>query len=330
MSLARDNVPGGYNLAVGEPFFLQKIYGALYPKIADGAMQYPPMNGDADLINLIKPMVSHQNVVVTNGAKQAILAAMYALQKVDPNLTQIFHQVPYWPTYPTLAELSNLSFATLNNSVTMLNRGVFARILTSPNNPDGNIEPPSSVRWDIWDAAYASPIYGWDRIVPHHKMSVWSAAKLFGVSSYRIGWLATADKELARHAAEYVEKTTSGVSVPSQRFLYHFLGNLNVRGRDGVADLETQARMELVQTSGQFLRLEPLFREIRGFPRNGQGMFAWVQPFDPVSFREVLVKAKVKAVSGHFCGADSSWFRFSLGLTADSMEKAVNQIIANL
>ena len=322
MQMVREHVPGGYNLAVGEPFFLQEIYGHLYPRFADHKPQYPQLGGDPALVKLLETRYGGQKVVVANGAKQALLAACYAIRKADPDKIILTHQTPYWPTYPTIAELTLVNFeAKLNRDHGSRHT---VRVLTSPNNPDGHMGGSESTQqWDIWDAAYASRVYGWDGIVPWHRISVWSGAKLYGPSGYRVGWLVTADHELARLAAEYVEKTTSGVASPSQSLMKIFLQGLPA----DTSQLDQLARDDLLAAGRVFRKLDHLFLGLTGLPVIGQGMFAWVKARNPDQLRSLLAKAKVKFVGGQFCGADDSWFRFSMGVGAEVMHQAVDAIL---
>lgn len=331
MQLIRDQVPGGFNLAVGEPFFLQTTYGHLYPKSFDGKITYPPLKGDSELVQRLETRFGGQKVVITNGAKQALYAAVYALKRQKaaqgglPYL-RLTHAAPYWPTYPTIAELSGLEFETRPNNWVGACPGDI-RVLTSPNNPDGSQDWKTSIHWDIWDAAYADPIYGWDCMVPWHKISVWSGAKAYGPSGYRIGWLATADEELAQYASEYVEKTTSGVAYPSQDFLLHVLKAEDALSYEERHRLQFQARMSLLDTSTAFMALaDPYFEHIKGYPGSKSGMFAWVRPYDGHKFKELLNKARVKAVSGRFFGVEDNWIRFSLGVSPETMDAAVEAI----
>jgi aspartate/methionine/tyrosine aminotransferase len=325
MQLVRDHVPGGHNLAVGEPFFLQEVYGSQYPLWAQPRIQYPLLGGETELVQRLETRYSGQKVVVTNGAKQAILAAMYALQRtktlpLNGDYRRVLHSKPYWPTYPTMAELSHLTFKT--ESVPGLSR--YLKVITSPNNPDGSLgDDRASTHWDIWDAAYASKVYGWDCIVPWHKISVWSAAKLYGPSGYRIGWLATPDPVLAQRAAEYVERTTSGVCNLAQAHLNVLLKNLEGLSPEEDARLQGKARSMLLDTSEAFMGLSKHFATIKGFPDTRQGMFAWVQAKDPERFKQLLARAKVKVVGGTACGGGEDWFRVSLGVTPNAMKAAV-------
>lgn len=334
MQMVRTHVPGEFNLAVGEPIFLQEVYGPLYASLYDGPVRYPLLNGEPELLWSLKKRFSGQYIVVTNGAKQAILAALYALSmtradkrtvKGFPSMPydNVVHDTPYWPSYPTLAKMSGMGFETKGNFA--VGNIPDVRILTSPNNPDGHQEFKSNRQWDIWDSAYASPIYGWDYIVPWHRISVWSAAKLFGLSGYRIGWLATADPELARLASEYVEKTTSGVSVVSQQFLGDFLKRLAMKPGEA-EELQQRARKMLLDTGTEFMALEKHFSVIEGLPTSKSGMFAWVQAKNPDSFKALIGKAKVKMIDGKYCGVEDGWFRVSMGVTPQAMRDAVQAI----
>lgn len=331
MQLVRDSVPGGFNLAVGEPFFLQAVYSGFYSRYFEGKLTYPLLTGDPELVEMLKARTAGQHVVVTNGAKQALLAACYALQMQRErtegelvSITTVHHEAPYWPTYPTIADFSGLGFTarpTDDNTPRRIN------IITSPNNPDGRMgENRTTRQWDIWDAAYAHRIYGWDHLVPWHKVSVWSAAKLFGPSGYRIGWMATPDPELAQYAAEYVEKTTSGVATPSQTFLKQLMRNLDAVGPAEQDRMTAVARDLLLKTNEVFMELSKHFLEVRGFPDTRQGMFAWVRARDPDRFKELLGRAKVKVVGGAFCGGQDDWFRVSFGVMPNVMHDAVRAI----
>jgi histidinol-phosphate/aromatic aminotransferase/cobyric acid decarboxylase-like protein len=119
---------------------------------------------------------------------------------------------PYWPSYPTLARHTRQEFTTIDNVPGSWHPQSVTRVITSPNNPDG---AESVGECEIWDAAYFHWVYG-AKAVPVHAVSVWSAAKLFGVSGLRIGCVTTDDADLAEKMRQYIETTTSGVSNEAQ------------------------------------------------------------------------------------------------------------------
>src|SRR4051812_4378156 len=75
-----------FNLAVGEPFFLSnhtlpKVLGSTEEIDLDPT--YPKLGGDADLLKELRLRHRGQHIVITNGAKQALFAALYALTQVE-------------------------------------------------------------------------------------------------------------------------------------------------------------------------------------------------------------------------------------------------------
>lgn len=327
MSMVRDHVEGEFNLAVGEPFFLQKgVYGPLYPTGYKTPVLYPALGGEKKLVDLLKARHPDKHIVVTNGAKQALAASIYAIDRSsNGHSSAVYHPAPYWPSYPTIASMSGLGFRANHGLATDVT------VITYPNNPTGVQPSLMDQEYDIWDAAYASLIYGFTGKEPKHKMSVWSAAKLFGVSGYRIGWVATENERLAQLAAEFVEKTTSGVSILSQMFLYRLLGEIKSSSLHSEEQFTKIGSELLCETSNEFMHLAmhvPIFERIEGHPLCGQGMFAWVKAKDPARFELALELAKVKVVAGKHCGQNEpGWYRISLGVMPDVMRAAVKAIL---
>ncbi len=320
MLMLRGETPGTFNLAVGEPVFLQIAYNITAPSpLAHVELGYPPFAGNTKLIDALKRHHggSYDYIVVTNGAKQALLAAFYAYRGIAGGI-KILHRKPYWPSYPTLAGLSKMTF---NEGMLITNGEAFKTVTvnTTPNNPDGSEVLDSC---DIWDAAYAHAVYG-SSGSPAHQISVWSAAKLFGLSGLRIGWLATNDKDLAAKAAEYVEITTSGVATDSQQRLLTVLDFFY--DSSSAAEIYHLAGYVLKSNAVSILRnIESFLDEARGATVNNKGMFAWVKARDPEKFDWALEQAKVKVIPGKACGAEYGWYRINAGhkylYTVDAMQ----------
>lgn len=329
LALVRIVEPGGINLAVGEPYFLHEVFNAFYPRYFEGSLTYPPLTGDPELIDMLKQNQGYEHIVITNGAKQALYAAVYALQwgrekHNQPQYRRLYHPAPFWPTYPTIAALSHLTFKAED----VADDPRRLRVITSPNNPDGAIDDSDRV-WDIWDGAYANPIYGWrEGMAPKHRIAVFSGAKLFGPSSYRVGWIGTNDQYLAAHAAQFVEKHTSGVPGPSQAFFKGLLRNIDSVSTEESVRMISRARTMLTQSSSVLMDLSKHFAEVQGYPDTHVGMFAWVRARDPERFKGLLSRAKVRVVGGQFCGVTDDWFRISLGVLPEVMHAAVKAIIA--
>lgn len=326
--MAKTSEPGTINLAVGEPFFLQHhLYNRTIfsDELATGLRfaetAYPPLGGDHGLIDRIKKYVApgYDYIVITNGAKQGIAAAFYAAKEVM-GFKAVYHKPPYWPSYPTIAKEAGLEF----NSITTPYAS--AVCITSPNNPDGDQDFNTVGTYFLWDAAYAHKIYGYKGIAPKHNVAVFSAAKMFGVSGLRIGFVATNDERLAKSIAYYVEITTSGVSIASQLILSRLLDAHEAYSNE-VDDLYVGARKCLLNNAESFNKLiAPFCTKVSDLR---SGMFAWFQPADLERFNMAIVASKIKLVTGDACGHQPNHFRMSLGLKASEFHKAMFELNCN-
>ncbi len=274
--------------------------------------EYPHLGGQSELIETVKRYHNndYKHVVVANGAKQALAALFYAY-KQEGYLT-VWHETPFWPTYKALADLSGLQFVPWSNLT----------VATSPNNPCGR---ESTIECDIADCAYASPVYG-HSITPKHEVSVWSAAKLFGVAGLRVGWLCTNNEKLARTAANYIEKTTSGVNVNAQ---LHVDGILKfvIANPSHVATAYNRARQILLENGKMFLHyLGNYIDDCQGLPVSGKGGFAWFKVNDLKRFNDALATSNVKMLPGAACGGDSDYFRCTLMYNSDHTGEALEAL----
>lgn len=344
--MARSHGEGWSNLAVGEPFFLRRhltlVSAGLYANPQPEDLQYPHDLGLPELIDELKARhAPGTHIVVTTGAKQAISAAIYALKKkflhdqerkgfvMEPGDAMVLrHEAPYWPSYPTMAALGGLDFASrLVADSNSLLRQWSINVTTSPNNPDGRVEFDKDTRFDIWDAAYAHPVYGWDFREPKHRISVWSAAKLLGLSGLRVGWLATREPEVALNAARYVEFSTSGVNTAAQRVVAVALREQRHHGETGFG--YTAARSHLLTNGAAFLeKVAPYCEVVKGMPIDGRGMFAWFKARDPNRFATALHATKTLLVTGEACGVSKydGWYRMSMGHEVEFTERALSKL----
>jgi histidinol-phosphate/aromatic aminotransferase/cobyric acid decarboxylase-like protein len=329
----------GYNLSVGEPVFLQQKLDFLTIIEPIFNLHYPLVGGEKDLLKeLHKLHPNFKHIVVTNGAKQGLLASFYALNQnydyetisVDRKTKEeikykhtingsslVYTPAPHWPSFPTLAKLSNIGFTHMQDAAAI-------KLLTSPNNPDG-LEVDDSVPCDIWDAAYYNPlypVYGHTHALTA-RISVFSGAKMFGVSSFRIGWVGTNDDRIAKFVAEYVEKSTTGVSVLSQTQMSGILRHTRLYG-DGKLELEKASKV-LESNAESFHRYLDKYLDLyKGAPK---GMFTFVKVRDLEKFQNALATAKVQVVPGRACGMqEDGWFRFSIGWQPEYLDPALREL----
>jgi aspartate/methionine/tyrosine aminotransferase len=325
MQMARDTKPGEINLAVGEPYFFRRsVLPAITVRHIDKELAYPQVGGEPELLaELHRLMPQYPFIVVTNGAKQAISAAFYAFSELEKKFS-VWHQVPYWPSYPTLAKGLGLDFNEPGW------RGNQIVCVTSPGNPDGSQDyPPFDAPVEVWDAAYAQPLYGFRGVPPPHRVGIFSAAKMWGLSGLRIGWAGTYERSLYELMSYYVEITTSGVAVSSQMYLAGILRAIREPEQIGpVTDATLEARAALMTNGTLFLEiLGNLVEQVKGVPADGSGMFAWFRARQPEAFRRALKDAKVKVVTGEACGEkQDGWFRMSMGHLPEVTREALERI----
>lgn len=331
MQLIARGASDGDNLAIGSPDLIERElrtggWPSPYPSF------YPAPEGSPRLLDELRVGHPGRHVVVTNGAKQALLAAFYAYQQTGSK--DVYHQAPYWPSYPTLARLAGLRFFSdeteMRNSAPSGEEWSYVRALTSPNNPDGR---QSNYPCDIWDAVYASSIYGWDGVEPTATTIVSSLSKLLGLPGLRVGWLATKDPELARLAAQYVEITTSGVSTLAQEAAAAALRW--VRENEAKALQRVEVIQALLATNGQAFNalIGPSCAIVRGVPRDGTGMFAWFKVWDDEAmvFKAALQRAKITLVSGAACGmTEPGWWRMNMALDTRTTRAALERLAKEL
>ena len=146
------------NLSAGEPDFEapKEVIEATTEAILKGFTKYGPAAGDIDLRKAIANKLSTQNnidlefenVMITNGAKQAIFNLFQVLlNKGD----EVIIPSPYWLSYPQIVKLAGGKPIILDSSaeqgfkidIEKLKSKISSRtkfiIINSPNNPTGKI-----------------------------------------------------------------------------------------------------------------------------------------------------------------------------------------------
>lgn len=317
LQLVRGEVDG-FNLAIGEPVVIQeRLMPFISPIHVKGPLFYPSLGGDKELLLVLQAAYLDSYVVITTGAKQALEAAFFALKTVEGK-EGVSHTPPYWPSYPTLSKNQGLKFSATPQKN-------YINVVTSPNNPDGKESPAPA---DIHDAVYDCEVYGSSGHLNLAKIRVFSAAKMYGLSGLRVGWAVTEDKKLAEAMAYYVEITTSGVSVSSQRILADVIEKMP----SIYPFVFPHARADILMNGSLFNRyISAHCESIEGVPETGKGMFAWFKVKEPAKFKQALDDSKVFVVTGEACGAsEDGWFRMSMGQNRGVTEKALKALSSSL
>ena len=226
--------PGWIDLSIGEAEIVRntiiKIYGKPKIKINNFDYCYQKPAGWDKLVDLMKERFGKKYVFITNGAKHALCAMSYAIKKL--NHDSINFITPYWSQLPWVFESGGISVKyNKNNDVNEIIQDKSNKspiLLVSPNNPDGYLTNYDLIgktnNLIIHDAAYASKMYT-DDIRVIGDVAIHSFSKLLGFSSVRCGVLSTNDDQIASLVSEYIEGSTMGCSIPSQKLIYQYVSN---------------------------------------------------------------------------------------------------------
>jgi aspartate/methionine/tyrosine aminotransferase len=189
--------------------------------------------------------VSAAQVLVTNGAKQAVYEAFATL--LDPG-DEVLVPAPYWTTYPEAVALAggvpvfvptrederfHVSVEALEAARTPATKVV---LFVSPNNPTGAVCTPEEVAaigrwavehglWVVTDEIYEHLVYGANRFssmpvaVPEladRCVVINGVAKTYAMTGWRVGWL-IGPSDVVEAAANLQSHATSNVSNVAQR-----------------------------------------------------------------------------------------------------------------
>ena len=190
-------------------------------------------------------LVSADNVLVSGGAKQALMVLLLAI--LDPKEEVIF-PAPYWVSYPEMVKLAGgvpvvvtAEDGTFCPTVREITEAVGsytkAIILNSPNNPSGTMYSRDFIAemvefcekksiYLIMDDIYnrlvfdgkSAPLcYDWLKTpLEQSKLVVINGvSKTYAMTGFRIGW-AIANRELTEAMGNIQSQQTSGPSAPSQ------------------------------------------------------------------------------------------------------------------
>lgn len=243
------------NLTVGEPDFetLDDAREGGVTAIREGFTRYTPAAGIVPLRRAIADQLRQQygveyepeEVVVSNGAKQALFNACMAL--LDPG-DEVIIQAPYWVSYPEIVRLAGGVPVVVDTGAAtgfrMTPEMVRARItprtrilnLNSPSNPTGVVYEPEELRalaelavereltilsdeiYDqlVYEGVEFASVASFGREVWERTVTINGYSKTYAMTGWRLGY-AAAPRPLAKAMADIQGHTTSGPSSISQR-----------------------------------------------------------------------------------------------------------------
>lgn len=298
--------------------------------------------------------VDASEIVVTNGAKQAVFQSFFAL--IDPG-DEILLPAPYWVTYPAGLEIADgVSVPVASTPENGFKVGVDdleeartdrtkAIVFVSPSNPTGAVYTADEARaigeWardnDVWviaDEIYQRLVYP-EGVAPSivavtPGLEKWiiinGVAKSFAMTGWRLGWM-VGPKDVIDAAARLQSHATSNVSNISQHAALAALTG-------------DQAEVEKMQQAfaGRRELMYSLVSAIEGihcekpdgafyvFP-DVRGVLGERYPTSASLAQGILEDAGVAVVPGESFGAPG-FLRFSYALGEADIERGVDRIAA--
>ena len=232
--LAKPTLPADFiDVSVGEAHVVREALLSVFdilacdlPKV-NSIFEYQPPQGYKPLVQILENKYQAP-VIITNGAKNALGACMFALQQMDN--FNVYLPRPWWALLPPLIDMHGLKHAheeAYSDSY----------LCVAPNNPCGSMPDLQDLsdtanycgKIFIHDAVYYNHIY----LPRSHKLEqfgdvqIYSASKSFGLSSLRVGWIVCPNTEMYKWILQYMEHMTVGVSIISQVFLYNLLNRMH-------------------------------------------------------------------------------------------------------
>lgn len=293
----------------GDPFKMPNLHNMLN-------WTYQPAAGKPDLVKILEEKYDAK-VVVTNGAKQALAAAIFSFKR--NGCQRLYFGKPYYPANPSIAESVGMLTSDQEHECD-------SALLTSPNNPDGGCIKSSDIilsqtmKPTIHDAAYYTDIYlpDGDFAIPMGHVQVFSMSKMYGLSGLRIGYAVCHNDKYYKDMAEYMETTTAGVSTASQ----DIARNIELFFRENPSyykEFCQEARAAIALARKELERLDPDVLEL--VPCQTNSMFGWFKAGPALDNKA----AKVHILPGEIFG-QPGMMRMNIAHPPELIREAVDRL----
>ena len=303
--------------------------------------------------------VSPAQVVVTNGAKQAVFEAFQAL--LDPG-DEVLVPAPYWTTYPEAIALAaglpvpvpteeangfHLTVDALEQARTDSTKVL---LFVSPNNPTGAVCTPDEVRaigewaleqglWVVTDEIYEHLVYGgrsfssMPALVPglaERCVVINGVAKTYAMTGWRVGWL-IAPADVSEAVANFQSHTCGNVdNVAQLAALAAVSGSLQAaEDMRSVFDRRRQLMHQMLNESRFVTCVEPegafyAFPSVKGLYGKRLGDRVVQSSLDVTE--AAIDQVKVAVVPGEAFGAPG-YLRLSYALSDESLLEGVTRLV---
>jgi len=348
------------DLTAGEPDFPtpKEICEAAINAINEGFTKYTAAAGIMELREKIAEKLSKENfipveaknIVVTNGAKNAIFNALSAI--VNPG-DEVIIIAPAWVSYIPQVKLlgaipvvlctsfENGFIPEISKLREIVNTKTKAIIINSPNNPTGAVYPKEFFKnlvelaqeakfYIISDEIYEKLIYEGEHFSPaslsmENVITVNGFSKAYSMTGWRIGYVAANDfiisniSKIQSHTASNVNSITQKAAVRAFDVDTNYMVEEFKKRRDFLATELEKIGVKFLKPSGAFY----FFMDFSSFLGKSSMGKKLETGFDVC---EVLLKEfKLALVPGE--GFEAPGFvRLSFAASMESLEKAINRI----
>jgi len=357
-------------LSIGEPDFNtpEAVKNAAIQAILDNQSHYPPVPGIAELRKAISSKLLRDNnlvykpsqIIVSNGAKQSIMNAMFALLNEGD---EVIIPAPFWVSYPEMVKLAGGTPVVIPSDVDQdfkingqqLEGAITAKtkafIFSSPCNPSGSVYTRDELKQlaEVFSRypnimIFSDEIYEYIQFGNAHEsiaqfpdvfdrvIVINGLSKGFAMTGWRIGYMA-APQWLSDACNTIQGQYTSGSSTISQA------AALEAVSTDPAGSAELQDMIHQFETRRDLLFA--LLSEVEGvIPNKPQGAFYM---FPDISYYfgksdgkylinnsydlclYLLAEAHVALVSGDAFGCDNC-IRFSYATSPAMITEAVERV----
>jgi aspartate/methionine/tyrosine aminotransferase len=332
--LAKPILPPDFiDVSVGEAHVVREVLYSIfdidsYRMQSVPRMEYPLSTGYEPLVHFLEEKYGSP-VVITNGAKQGLSAAFYALQCMGKQTVGM--RSPHWALLPPLLKIHGLDFVAPDAWDYDHDTPVYDSYLSvSPNNPTGaitNLQEVSHFMKEngiplIHDAVYYSHVYlpRSYALQQYGDVQLYSASKSFGLSGLRIGWAVCPNPDFYKYIQEYMETITVGVSVLPQVFIHDLMLHMH-QNPLMFERFEHKAASALKRSKEIMLGVRPEILEIPENLPDIAGMFGWFKVGPKADF----TKAKINVIDGSLFGAPG-FIRMNLAFNSNQIQEIVKRL----
>ncbi|KAI0515554.1 hypothetical protein KFK09_008219 [Dendrobium nobile] len=251
--------------------------------------------------------------------------------------TKLFNSREYqWKGIP-----SNMSSST--NSTQLLSENLI-EIVTSPNNPDGNLQRRSKFLLGSSMAAIHDHAYYWPQYSPipapaDEDVMLFSNAKFTGHASSRFGWAIIKDEKVYQKVVTYMDLSTVGVSSDTQLRVLKLIKTILLQIREegdffkfGYETMKErwQRLSKVVSSSNRFSlqKLSPHYCSYFNEFKDPSPAYAWLrcEKDEDEDCEAVLRNAGILSRGGTMFEAHSRYARLSLIKTLDDFEQLLQKL----